>query len=229
MINMALLILDYMPFAVLALLANTIARRGLSGIFDAGKFIFALYLGTGVQFFIQLAALLLNGLNPVPYLKKSAAPLLLAFTSRSSVGCLPLTVETLTKDLGVSEATANFVAGFGTTAGMQGCAGLFPALLIVYVCNITGTPIDLSMLVMAVIVVTIGSLGIAGIPGTASMAASVSLSGVGLASAFSTISPILAIDPIIDMPRTLLNVSGSLTNALIVDKRLGLLDESVYK
>lgn len=229
MINMALLILDYMPFAVLALLANTIAQRGLSGIFDAGKFIFALYLGTVIQFFIQLAALLLHGLNPVPYMKKSAAPLLLAFTSRSSVGCLPLTVETLTKDLGVSEATANFVAGFGTTAGMQGCAGLFPALLIVYVCNITGTPIDLSMLVMAVIVVTIGSLGIAGIPGTASMAASVSLSGVGLASAFSTISPILAIDPIIDMPRTLLNVSGSLTNALMVDKRLGLLDEPAYK
>lgn len=229
MINMALLILDYMPFAVLALLANTIAQRGLSGIFDAGKFIFALYLGTVIQFLIQLAALMLHGLNPVPYLKKSAAPLLLAFTSRSSVGCLPLTVETLTKDLGVSEATANFVAGFGTTAGMQGCAGLFPALLIVYVCHITGTPIDLSMLVMAVIVVTIGSLGIAGIPGTASMAASVSLSGVGLASAFSTISPILAIDPIIDMPRTLLNVSGSLTNALMVDKRLGLLDESAYK
>lgn len=229
MINMALLILDYMPFAVLALLANTIAQRGLSGIFDAGKFIFALYLGTVIQFLIQLAALMLHGLNPVPYLKKSAAPLLLAFTSRSSVGCLPLTVETLTKDLGVSEATANFVAGFGTTAGMQGCAGLFPALLIVYVCHITGTPIDLSLLVMAVIVVTIGSLGIAGIPGTASMAASVSLSGVGLASAFSTISPILAIDPIIDMPRTLLNVSGSLTNALMVDKRLGLLDESAYK
>ncbi|WP_343247554.1 cation:dicarboxylate symporter family transporter [Diplocloster hominis] len=229
MINMALLILDYMPFAVLALLANTIAQRGLSGIFDAGKFIFALYLGTVIQFLIQLAALMVHGLNPVPYLKKSAAPLLLAFTSRSSVGCLPLTVETLTKDLGVSEATANFVAGFGTTAGMQGCAGLFPALLIVYVCHITGTPIDLSLLVMAVIVVTIGSLGIAGIPGTASMAASVSLSGVGLASAFSTISPILAIDPIIDMPRTLLNVSGSLTNALMVDKRLGLLDESAYK
>ena len=77
-------------------------------------------------------------------------------------------------------------------------------------------------------VVTIGSLGIAGIPGTATMAASVALSGVGMASQFAMVSPILAIDPIIDMPRTMLNVTGSLTNALVVDKHMGTFDEKAY-
>lgn len=228
MINMALLILDYMPWAVMALLANTIAQRGLSSILEVGKFIIALYIAAAVQFVIQLLLLAVHGLNPVVYMKKSYATMLMAFTSRSSVGCLPMTIETLTKKLGVNQGTASFVAGFGTTAGMQGCAGIFPTLLIVYVCNVTGTPLDVTMIVMTIIVVTIGSLGIAGIPGTATMAASVGLSGVGMASQFAMVSPILAIDPIIDMPRTMLNVTGSLTNALVVDKHMGTFDEKAY-
>ncbi len=228
MINMALLILDYMPWAVMALLANTIAQRGLSSILEVGKFIIALYVASVIQFCIQLLLLAAHGMNPIAYMKKSFATMLMAFTSRSSVGCLPMTIETLTKKLGVNEGTASFVAGFGTTAGMQGCAGIFPALLIIYVCNVTGTPIDVTMIIMTIFVVTIGSLGIAGIPGTATMAASVALSGVGMASQFSMVSPILAIDPIIDMPRTMLNVTGSLTNALVVDKHMGTFDEKAY-
>lgn len=228
MINMALLILDYMPWAVMALLANTIAQRGLSSILDVGKFIIAIYLAAAIQFVIQLILLAIHGMNPVTYMKKSFATMLMAFTSRSSVGCLPMTIETLTKKLGVDQGTASFVAGFGTTAGMQGCAGIFPSLLIIYVCHVTGTPIDVTMIVMTLIVITIGSLGIAGIPGTATMAASVGLSGVGMASQFAMVSPILAVDPIIDMPRTMLNVTGSLTNALVVDKLMGTLDEKAY-
>lgn len=228
MINMALLILDYMPWAVMALLANTIAQRGLSSILEVGKFIIALYIAAAIQFVIQLILLTVNGLNPVVYMKKSFATMLMAFTSRSSVGCLPMTIETLTKKLGVDQGTASFVAGFGTTAGMQGCAGIFPALLIIYVCNVTGTPIDITMIVMTIFVVTIGSLGIAGIPGTATMAASVGLSGVGMGAQFAMVSPILAIDPIIDMPRTMLNVTGSLTNALVVDKLMGSLNQKDY-
>lgn len=228
MINMANLILDFMPFAVIALLANTIAQRGLSSIIEVGKFIIVLYLAVVIQFCIQLAALAVHGINPIYYMRKSVGAMLLAFTSRSSVGCLPMTIETLTGRLGVNEGTASFVAGFGTTAGMQGCAGVFPSLLIVYVANVTGTPIDITLMVMTVIVVTIGSLGIAGIPGTATMAASVGLSGVGMASQFAMISPILAIDPLIDMGRTFLNVCGSLTNALMVDKRLGTFNAKEY-
>ena len=228
LMNMALLILDYMPWAVIALLANTIAQKGLDSILSVVHFIFVLYLAIIAQFIIQLIALSINGINPIVYMKKSLALLILAFTSRSSVGCLPVTIETLTQKLGVNQATASFVAGFGTTAGMQGCAGIFPSLLIVYVCHLTGTAMDFSMIVMTIIVVTLGSLGIAGIPGTATMAASVGLSGVGMASSFSLIGPILAIDPLIDMARTMLNVSGSVTNALIIDKRLGNLDENIY-
>ncbi len=226
--SVAMLIIKYMPYAVIALLANTIAQRGMGSILEVGLFIIALYIAAVITFVVQMVALLVFGINPMAYVKKSIPVMVMAFTSRSSVGTLPLTIETLTRRLGVNDGTASFVAGFGTTAGMQGCAGFFPALLLVFVANMNGMPIDVTFIIMTLIVVSLGSLGIAGIPGTATMAASVSLSGMGLAAYFPAISPILAIDPIIDMARTLLNVTGALTNALMVDKQLGQLNMDEY-
>ncbi|WP_432204805.1 cation:dicarboxylate symporter family transporter [Cetobacterium somerae] len=228
-VSMAMSIIRWMPLAVVPLLANTIAQKGIGAIAEVGKFIAVLYLATAIMFVIQMIAVSFFGLNPFTYVKKSISLMILAFTSRSSVGCLPVTISTLTNKLGVSESTASFVASFGTTAGMQGCAGIFPALTIVFVTNMSGHSMDATLIVMSIIVVSISSLGIAGIPGTATMAASVALSGTGLAGMFSLINPILAIDPIIDMPRTMLNVVGSLTNALMVDKSLGNLNHEVYQ
>ena len=222
--SIAMTIIKFMPFAVIALLANTIAQRGLKSIIEVGMFIIALYVAATIMFIIQLIALAIFKINPITYLKKGLSVMILAFTSRSSVGSLPLTIETLIEKMGVNDGTASFVAGFGTTAGMQGCAGVFPALLLVYVANLNGIPIDFTYIAMSIVVISLGSFGIAGIPGTSTMAASVALSGVGLASSFPLVSPILAIDPIIDMARTLVNVTGSMVNALIVDKSLGELD-----
>ena len=227
-VSMAMSIIKWMPLAVVPLLANTIAQKGISAIVEVSKFILVLYLAVAVMFVIQMIAVAMFGLNPITYVKKCISLLILAFTSRSSVGCLPVTISTLTNKLGVSESTASFVGSFGTTAGMQGCAGIFPALTIVFVTNMSGHNVDLTLIVMSIIVVSIGSLGIAGIPGTATMAASVGLSGTGLAGLFPLVNPILAIDPIIDMPRTMLNVIGSVTNAIMVDKSLGQINLSVY-
>ncbi len=227
--SVAMTIIKYMPYAVIALLANTIAQRGLASILEVGIFIVALYVAVAIMFVIQLIALAIFGVNPVIYMKKALPVMILAFTSRSSVGALPLTIETLTDKLGVNDGTASFVAGFGTTAGMQGCAGVFPALLLIFIANVNGMPIDITFIAMSVIVVALGSLGIAGIPGTATMAASVALSGVGLASSFPVVSPILAIDPIVDMGRTLINVTGSMVNAIIVDRTLGQMDMEHFR
>ena len=142
-ISIAMSIIKLMPYAVVPLLANTIALRGLSSILDVGVFILVLYLAVAVMFIIQLGQLVVFGVNPIMYLKKGLHVMVLAFTSRSSVGTLPATIETLSKDMGVNNGTASFVASFGTTAGMQGCAGVFPALLIVFVSNVNEDPIIL--------------------------------------------------------------------------------------
>ncbi len=227
-ISVALSIIKFMPYAIIPLLANTLALRGLSSILEVGLFIVALYVAIILMFIIQLLLLSLNGLNPVIFIKKSMSVLILAFTSRSSVGTLPATIETLTRKLGVNDGSASFVASFGTTAGMQGCAGVFPALLIIFVSNLNNIPIDFTLIIMSIIVISIGSIGIAGIPGTATMSASVALSGTGLSAYFTNISPILAIDPLIDMGRTFLNVSGAMVNAIVVDKSLNQLNIDEY-
>lgn len=227
-VSMAMSIIKWMPVAVVPLLANTVAQKGIHAIAEVGKFILVLYLSVAVMFVIQMIAVSLFGLNPITYVKKSLSLAILAFTSRSSVGCLPVTIATMTNKLGINESTASFVGSFGTTAGMQGCAGIFPAMTIVFVTHMAGNSVDMTLFIMSVIVVSIGSLGIAGIPGTATMAASVGLSGTGLASFFPMINPILAIDPIIDMPRTMINVIGSVTNGIMVDKALGTINLEVY-
>ena len=221
-------VIGLMPYGVVALLATTLAQRGLSAVLDMGLFVVLLYVGLLIMFVIQTILLTFFGMNPITFFKKAKDPLVLAFTSRSSMGVLPLTVETLTKKLGVNATTANTVASFGTTAGMQGCAGVFPGLVVVYIANVSGMPFDITMYIMSIIVIAIGSVGIAGVPGTATMAASVSLSCTGLGAYFGSISPVLAIDPIIDMGRTMLNVSGAMSNAVVVDKILGTLDEGTY-
>lgn len=221
-------IIGLMPYGVLALLASTLAQRGFAAIRDMGLFIVLIYVGVAIMLVVQSLLLMAFGLNPVTYFKKAKSVLLLAFTSRSSVGALPATINALTEKLGVNDATANTVASFGTTAGMQGCAGIFPALCIVYISNVAGIQLDMTMYVMSVIVVALGSLGIAGIPGTTTMSASVSLSGTGLGAYFGMISPVLAVDPIVDMGRTMLNVSGSMTNAIVVDRLLGTFNKEAF-
>lgn len=215
--SVAMTIMKFMPYAVIALMSTTIAGRGLASIKDVGMFIIALYTSVIVMSIFHGVILLFYGKSMFQYFKQSAQVLLLAFTSRSSVSVLPFTIETLVERLEVEETVASFATSFGTTAGMQGCAGIFPALLIVYVSGSNHIPINSSLFFMSVIVITIASLGIAGIPGTATMAASVNLSGVGYGAYFPMISGILAIDPIIDMGRTFLNVSGSMVNAIIID------------
>ena len=111
---------------------------------------------------------------------------------------------------------------------MNGCAGFFPAMIVVMVAHMIGIQIDIQFYIMLVIVVTIGSIGIAGIPGTATVAATIALSGMGMGDYFGLIGMVLAIDPIIDMARTLTNVSGTMTAAVATDREMGTMDMAVF-
>lgn len=226
--RMAIIIIKLLPYAVIPLLANTIAQRGLKSIKDVLLFIVLLYIAVIIQFIIQGLLLLIHGISPITYFKKATKPLILAFTSRSSAGTLPITIRTLTNNLGVNSSTANFAASFASTAGMQGCAAIYPTMLVVYLANSNGINIDFTLFLMTIIVVTLGSVGIAGVPGTSITAASVTVNGVGFSALFNQINPILAIDPLLDMGRTALNVSGGMTNAIVVDKYLGSFNKEAY-
>lgn len=221
-------VIKVMPYAIIALVANTLIAEGLTTIYGMIRFIIALYVAVLIMLVVHAFLLIAGGYNPITYFKKAFSTLLFAFSSRSSVGTLPLTLKTLESDMGTSKETANFVATLGTTIGMNGCAGVFPAMLAIIVGSLAGVQINLGFYLLTVIVVTIGSIGIAGVPGTATVAATVTLNGVGLGNYMSQIGAILGIDPIIDMARTMLNVSGSMVSALLVDKWEGRANMAQY-
>ena len=219
--SVAMTVIKFMPYAVVALLANTIAARGVGAILGVVDFIIALYVSVAIMFIIHLIIIALNGLNPFKYVKNVMEPLILAFTSRSSLGTLPVTIETLTEKAGVDNGVASFVGSLGSKAGMKGCAAINPALMAVTVANMSGTPMDFSFYGMLLVIIVISSLGIAGLPGTATMAVSVVISGMGMGAAFPLVGGIIAIDPILDMGRTMLNVNGTMVTAVTVANSFG--------
>ncbi|ASQ30349.1 sodium/dicarboxylate symporter, putative L-cystine uptake protein [Campylobacter avium LMG 24591] len=228
MMNMTKIVIKFMPYAVVCMMSNVILSNGFEAIKTAGLFIVLTYVAMFIMFGVHFLLLLSQGLNPIKYAKKAFSVWLFAFSSRSSLGTLPMTVSVLEKKLGVSPVVANFVASIGSTTGLNGCAGYFPAMAAVFVCFALGVEFDISFALMIVLVAVLGSLGIAGVPGSATMAASIMLAGLGFGDNFMMLSLILAIDPIIDMARTASNVSGAMTSALCTAKNLKTLDKKVY-
>lgn len=210
-------IIKLMPYGIVALVANTIVSNGIAAIISVIGFIAAIYTGIVIMMLVYVVILLAIGLNPLTFYKKAYTTIVFAFSSRSSVGTLPYTLKTLTEDLGVSDQTSNFVATLGTSIGMNGCAGVFPAMLGTLVAAAVGIEMNFTFYILVVTIVTIGSIGIAGVPGTSTVAATVTLNGLGLGAAMSNIGSILGIDPIIDMGRTALNVTGAMISAIVVD------------
>lgn len=221
-------IIKLMPYGVTALVANTIVSNGIEVILGMLGFILALYTGVIIMLLVYVVMLLAMGLNPITFYKKAFTTLVFAFSSRSSLGTLPYTLKTMQEDLGVSGETSNFVGTLSTSIGMNGCAGVFPAMLGTLIAGAVGTELNFSFYVLVVIVVTVGSIGIAGVPGTATVAATVTLNGLGYGHTISSIGAIFGIDPIIDMGRTMLNVAGSMVSAVVVDRWGGTFNRETY-
>lgn len=221
-------VIKFMPYGVMALVANTIISNGVSAIIGMGGFIIAIYVGVIIMLLVYVLLLSVNGIDPITFYKKAFTTMVFAFSSRSSVGTLPMTLSTLENDLGVSGQTGNFVATLSTSIGMNGCAGVFPAMLGTLVAAAAGVEMNFAFYVMLVLVVTIGSIGIAGVPGTATVAATVTLNGIGLGDAIPNVGAVFGIDPIIDMGRTMLNVTGAMVSAILVDKWDGTFDKDAF-
>ncbi|OWR28165.1 L-cystine transporter [Saccharibacillus sp. O23] len=220
------LILRLTPYGILALIAKMMATTDPAGIIRLGEFVIASYVALIVMFVIHLVILLAFGMNPVTYAKKVVSPLVFAFTSRSSAATIPLNIETQTKKLGVSEGVANLSASFGATIGQNGCAGIYPAMLAVMIAPAAGTPVDLSFILTLIGVVAISSFGVAGVGGGATFAALIVLSTMNLPVALAGL--LIAVEPLIDMGRTALNVNDSMVAGVVTGKVTGEIDKNVY-
>lgn len=224
--RMVTMVLRFTPYGVFALLARFVSTSNFTEISRLFEFVLASYVAIIIMFIIHLVILALNKLSPVKYLKKASIPLSFAFSSRSSAGTLPLNVETQTEKFGVSSGIANLSASLGTSIGQNGCAGIYPAMLAVMIAVGTGVPMDVTFFIKLIVITAISSFGIAGVGGGATFAALTVLSSMGLP--VGLVGLLIAIEPLIDMARTALNVSGSMLAGLVTAKRLGEIDMDIY-
>ena len=219
MTSVTITIIKIIPYGVAALMFDLTASYGINVFKNLLLYILVMVISLIFVFIMQTINLMLHNINPIKYYQKTLPALLLAFSSTSSLGTLPLTIETLENGVGVSTGTANFTATLGTTIGMNACAGAFPAVVAVMVANMQGIPITPVFLLSLLVVIVLGSFGMAGVPGTAYIATTVVLGGMGLP--FAPVALILPIDSIIDMGRTMINVNGAMVISTVIDKELG--------
>jgi uncharacterized protein len=220
------LILRLTPYGVLAIMTKTVALSDMGAIVKLGKFVIASYVALLIMFGIHLLLLTFAGLNPITYMKKSFPVLSFAFTSRTSAGALPLNIRTQ-KSMGVPDGIANFSGSFGLSIGQNGCAGIYPAMLAVMIAPTVGIdPLSPSFLLTLVVVVALSSFGVAGVGGGATFAAILVLSAMDLPIALAGL--LISVEPLIDMGRTAVNVSGAMTSGLLTSKVQKQLDTDAY-
>lgn len=221
------IVLRLTPYGVLALMTRVTATTDYEGIWKLGEFVIASYVALIVMFLIHLLLLAGARLNPITYVKKAIPVLTFAFTSRTSAGALPLNVKTQTHSYGVSEGVANFAGSLGLSIGQNGCAGIYPAMLAVMIAPTVGVnPLTPSFIITLIAVVAISSFGVAGVGGGATFAALLVLSAMDLPVALAGL--LISVEPLIDMGRTALNVSGSMVAGILTGKATKELDLSIY-
>lgn len=221
------LVMRLTPYGVMALMTKMVASSNLQDILKLGGFVVASYLGLGLMFGVHAVLLALTGINPARFYRKVWPVLSFAFTSRSSAATIPLNIEAQTRRIGVPESIASFAASFGTTIGQNGCAGLYPAMLAVMVAPTVGiNPWDPMWIATLAGIVTLSSAGVAGVGGGATFAALIVLPAMGLP--VTLVALLISIEPLIDMGRTALNVSGSMTAGTVTSQLLRQTDKAAF-
>ena len=221
------LVMRLTPYGVMALMIKVVASSNLADIINLGTFVIASYVALGIMFVVHGILVASTGLNPIKFFKKAGPVLTFAFTSRSSAASIPLNIETQTRRFGIPESIASFSASFGATIGQNGCAGIYPAMLAVMVAPTMGiNPFDPLWIATLVGIVTISSAGVAGVGGGATFAALIVLPAMGLP--VTLVALLISVEPLIDMGRTALNVSGSMTAGTVTSQLMGETNKAVF-
>jgi Na+/H+-dicarboxylate symporter len=215
------------PIGTLGLIGNAVATYGWESLGSLGVFAGAVYAGLALVLFVVYPVLLrAHGLSPVRFFAGAWPAIQLAFVSRSSIGTLPVTERVTEQNLGVPRSYSSFAVPLGATTKMDGCAAIYPALAAIFVAQFFGVDLSITDYLLIALVSVIGSAATAGVTGAVVML-TLTLSTLGLPLA--GVGLLLAIDPILDMGRTAVNVAGQALVPTIVAKREGILDVERYQ
>ena len=214
------------PIGTVGLLGNAVVSYGWTALGSLGVFTLAIYTGLAIVLLGVYPILLrAHGLNVRKFFSGAWPAIQLGFVSRSSLGTMPVTEQVAERNLGVPREYASFAVPFGATTKMDGCAAIYPAVASIFVAEFFGIHLTVTDYLLIAIVSVVGSAATAGTTGAIVML-TLTLSTLGLPLA--GVGLLIGIDPILDMGRTAINVTGQALIPTIVAKREKILDERVY-
>lgn len=231
MYSMTNIVMSLAPYGVFALIAYVTGMYGIDTLKSLFMLVLTVYIGCLLQIFLVYSGIIRFIINlPLKkFYRKIIDAQILAYTTSSSAATLPVTMKVATNRLGVSKTSSSFILPLGTTINMDGTA-MYMAIAALFVAQATGIEIGLEQYLTIILTTTLFSIGAAGIPGASALLLPAVLFEIGVPGSAVTgaIGMILAVDRIMDMIRTTVNVTGDATVALLIDKSEGTFDKKIY-
>jgi Na+/H+-dicarboxylate symporter len=219
-LKMVMMLIGFAPIGVFCLLTKTFAEQGLGAILPLAKYfgvvLFVLLLHGTVVYGSILK--LLSGLSPITFFKKFKKVPIFGFSTASSNATLPINLEVVEEDLGVSNSIASFTIPLGATINMDGTA-IMQGVATVFVAQVYGIPLGVQEYLMVILTATLASIGTAGVPGVGLVMLAMVFRQVNLP--VEGIGLIIGVDRLLDMVRTSVNVTGDAVVSLVVAKSEG--------
>ncbi len=213
-------VLLFAPIGVLGLVGAVVMKTG-PGIFEyVLKFFGTVLVALAVHMFVvmPLMLILVGRVRPSRQFKAMTPALLMAFSTASSASTLPLTMECVRERAGVSERVTNFILPLGATVNMDGTA-LFECVAVLFIAQVYGLDLSVAQQAFIVTMALVTSIGVAGVPHASFVAITLILTSVGLP--LQAAGLILAVDRILDMCRTAVNVFSDSCGAVVIARTEG--------
>ncbi|MGI9334754.1 MAG: dicarboxylate/amino acid:cation symporter [Gammaproteobacteria bacterium] len=221
------IVIAFAPIGVFGLMAWVAGKFGPDVLLPLGKIIAGVYVGAIVHSVVILGGsiLVFAKLSPVRFFKGITSAQAVAFTTTSSSGTLPVTLECVQRNLGVSRPVSSFVLPLGATINMDGTA-LYQGVAALFIAQAYGVDLSTGAYITIILTSTLASIGSAGVPGAGLIMLTLVLTSVGLP--LEGIALIAGIDRILDMARTTVNVTGDAMVSVLISKGEGDLDLETY-
>ena len=231
--RITMLVMELAPYGVLALMTWVMATQGIEILWNMGKLAASLYLACGLQIVLVYGFLIIGCLLKLPvkqYLRGIADAQGVAFSTASSNATLPVSISCAENNLGVDKSVAGSVLPLGATINMDGTA-IYLGLIALFAAQATGIDLTAMHYFMVALTATLVSIGAAGIPSAGLLLAATVLEviGIGPEQSVLVIAFIFPFDRLLDMMRTVTNISGDAAVACAVGKWDGNLDEAVFR
>ncbi len=218
MMEVTMMVMKLAPIGVFALIARTFSTLGLGAFASLIKYMFSVLLGLVVQLLLvyMLLFYIFTKRSPIKFIKKFIKVIIFAFSTASSNATIPVNIETLENEIGVSKKISSFTIPLGATINMDGTA-IMQGVAVVFAAQAYGITLGMSDYLTVILTATLASVGTAGVPGVGLIMLSMVFTSIGLP--VEAIGLIMGIDRILDMARTCVNVVGDAVCTTIVAKQ----------